>query len=117
MELGKSLIGKSDYTFAGLYFFALLATGGFISPSRKDMYIKKGNDIRKKMLEMLGDNGVLFYPTFNEPAIKHCESYSKISGVMYSMFINIMGFPSTHVPVRHNFLYFSFFFLINFPET
>lgn len=55
------------------------------------------------MLDKLGKDGVLFYPTFPQPAMRHCESPMKMSGVQYTMFFNLMGFPSTHVPV--NFLF------------
>lgn len=99
-ELGKSIVGRSEYSFYGLFFFALHATGGLIPPSKKDHYIKKGVELRQKILDKLGMNGVLFYPTFPQPAMRHCESPSKMSGVMYTMFFNLMGFPSTHVPVN-----------------
>lgn len=99
-ELGKSIIGRSEYSFYGLFFFALYATGGMIRPSKKDYYIKKGAELRQRMLEKLDTNGVLFYPTFPQPAMRHCESPIKMSGVMYSMLFNLMGFPATHVPVK-----------------
>lgn len=105
-ELGKSIIGRSEYSFYGLFFFALHATGGMIRPSKRDYYIKKGVELRQRILNKLDTNGVLFYPTFPQPAMRHCESISKMSGVMYTMFFNLMGFPSTHVPVKiiYNFL-------------
>jgi len=98
-ELGKSIIGRSDYSFYGLFFFALHATGGLMPSSKKEYYIKKGVELRQKILDKLDVNGVLFYPTFPQPAMKHCESPLKMSGVMYTMFFNLMGFPSTHVPM------------------
>ena len=105
-ELGKSIIGRSEYSFYGLYFFALHATGGLMSSFRKEHYIKKGVELRRKILDKLDVDGVLFYPTFPQPAMRHCESPSKMSGVMYTMFFNVLGFPSTHVPV--NFIQFFF---------
>lgn len=101
-ELGKSIIGRSDYTFYALFFFALHATGGLIRSSKKEYYIKKGAELRQKILDKLNDDGVLFYPTFPTPAMRHTESPTKMSGVMYTMFFNLMGFPSTHVPVCLN---------------
>lgn len=69
-ELGKSMIGRSDYTFYSLFFFALHATGGLITPSRKASYIEKGVELKQKILDKLGTNGVLFYPTFPHPAMR-----------------------------------------------
>lgn len=112
-ELGKSMCFRSDFSFYGLFFYALHATGGLVSPTRKDSYIKKGVELRQRILDKLGVNGVLFYPTFPQPAMRHCESPSKMSGVMYTMFFNVMGFPSTHVPVNYSqsFFFFSLVFV------
>lgn len=102
-EIGKSIIGRSEYTFYALFFFALHATGGLIPQNKRDSYIKRGVELRQTILDKLGKDGVLFYPTFPQSAMRHCESPMKLSGVMYTMFFNLMGFPSTHVPV--NFLF------------
>lgn len=99
-EVGKSIIGRSEYSFYGLYFFMLKAAGGMILPSKKDSYIRKGIELKQKILSKLGTDGVLFYPTFPQSAMRHCESPSKMSGVMYTMLFNLMGFPATHVPVN-----------------
>lgn len=99
-ELAKSIIGRSDYTFYALFFFALHATGGLISDSKRKVYIKKGVELRQRILDKLATDGVLFYPTFPQSAMRHTESPTKMSGIMYTMFFNLMGFPSTHVPVR-----------------
>lgn len=48
---------------------------------------------------MLGDNGVLFYPTYPVSALRHNDSFTKICGVVYSMTFNLLGFPATHVPI------------------
>lgn len=52
--------------------------------------------------DTLGDDGVFFYPAFCLPAFKHYESLSVLSGVVYSKFFNVMGFPSCHVPMGLN---------------
>lgn len=47
----------------------------------------------------LGDNGVMFYPTYPVASLRHGESFAKMAGVMYTMIFNILEFPSTHVPL------------------
>jgi fatty acid amide hydrolase 2 len=96
------MFGYSDYTFPVLFFYALYESGGFMSRAKKDFYIQKGKDLRQKMLDKLGSNGVLFYPTFPQAALRHNESCTKLAGTMYTMFFNIIGFPSTHVPVSES---------------
>ncbi|KAJ6638111.1 Fatty-acid amide hydrolase 2 [Pseudolycoriella hygida] len=99
MELAKSLFGKSKYSFAGLFFCVLIRTNGFISKSKNVHYNEKLEDLRRHFLSFLGDNGVMFYPTYPITALRHCDSFAKIAGVMYTMIFNILGFPATHVPL------------------
>lgn len=49
--------------------------------------------------KMLGDNGVMFYPTYPTSAVRHNDSFMKLCGVSYTMIFNLFGFPSTHVPL------------------
>lgn len=51
---------------------------------------------------MLNDNGVLFYPTYPVSAVRHNDSFLKLSGVPYTMIFNLFGFPSTHVPLGND---------------
>lgn len=95
----KSIFGYSDYTLQALYFYALESTGGLIPSSKREGYIQRGKELRQKILDKLQTNGVFFFPTFPQSAMRHNESVLKLSGVMYSMFFNIIGLPSTHVPV------------------
>lgn len=110
----KSLIGYSEYTTQALFFYALHATNGFISLTRRDHFIRKGKQLRQKLLNKLGTNGVLFYPTFPQSAMRHNESITKLSGVMYTMLFNIMGFPSTHVPVMFILIHINKKFICSF---
>lgn len=93
----KSIFQQSKYTFAALLFELLHVTNGFVRKSKSAEYEEKGIEIKNTLLKMLGTDGVLFYPTFPVPAFRHSECLMKISGVMYTMFFNILGFPSTHV--------------------
>lgn len=47
----------------------------------------------------MGEDGVLFYPTYPVSALRHNESHANICGVMYTVIFNLLGFPSTHVPL------------------
>lgn len=47
---------------------------------------------------MIGDNGVLLFPTFPVPALHHDSSLLALFNVDYAMIFNIIGFPATHVP-------------------
>lgn len=55
--------------------------------------------LRARIQKMLGENGVLFYPTYPTTAVYHNDSHLKLTGVSYTMIFNLFGFPSTHVPL------------------
>lgn len=99
VELLRSLIGQSKYTFAALFFCVLMHTNGFIAKSKTPLYVEKGEELKKLLISFLGDNGVMFYPTYPVAALRHGDSFVKMAGVMYTMIFNILEFPSTHVPL------------------
>lgn len=49
-ELFKSAIGKSKYSFAGLFFCFLYETNGLIPKRRIPKYVRTGEKIRQKLL-------------------------------------------------------------------
>lgn len=101
-EIAKSLIGKSEYTFASLL-VALINDHRVLVPEYKAVkYTTEARDLRQKFIDLLGEDGVFFYPTYCKPAIYHYESLVTLSGVVYAKFFNVMGFPSCHVPMGLN---------------
>ena len=50
----------------------------------------------------LGEYGVFLYPTFHTSAIRHNNSVLQSFGIAYTMIFNVLGFPSTHVPLGLN---------------
>lgn len=53
--------------------------------------------LKKDILEALGDNGVLLYPTFPTSANKHFEIYYRLIDPAYLMVFNTLGLPVTQV--------------------
>lgn len=51
---------------------------------------------------MLGENGVLLFPTFAVPAFRRYELLWNTSSLHYPMIVNVLGFPATHVPAGLN---------------
>lgn len=50
VELLRTLIGQSKYTFAALFFCILMKTNGFISKSKTPHYARKGDELKKLFL-------------------------------------------------------------------
>lgn len=48
---------------------------------------------------LLGEDGVLLYPTFSGPAFYRRQQICKLPGAFYSIIFNVLGYPATQVPV------------------
>ncbi|KAJ9583971.1 hypothetical protein L9F63_021682, partial [Diploptera punctata] len=99
LEVLKSVFGMSKFSFSVLIFYCLIATNGFIPKKNYKYYCEQNEALKKKFINVLGDNGVFLYPSYPTAAFCHNQSYSKAAGVVYSMIFNVMGLPTTHVPL------------------
>jgi fatty acid amide hydrolase 2 len=95
------LLRQGKITLPGLATALVEKPGQFFSGRNRKM-IALGDDLRRRIEERLGDNGVLICPVFSTPAPKHGYIWADLLGIGYSGLINIMGFPSTVVPVYYN---------------
>lgn len=102
IEILKSLFGLSKYSLSALAFTLLKETNVLIPRNKYKDYCSQKNALRKKFMDLLGDNGVFIYPTYPSPAIYHHQTYTKTPGVLYTMIFNILGMPATHVPLGLN---------------
>nr|CAD7439051.1 unnamed protein product [Timema bartmani] len=102
VELLKSLFGLSRYSSYALSFYLIQNLNAFMSKEKIPMYKKQGLDFKKKLTEVLGDNGVFLCPTHPTAAYYHGQSFTRTAGIMYSMIFNVLGLPSTHVPMGLN---------------
>ncbi|XP_053691584.1 fatty-acid amide hydrolase 2-B-like [Sabethes cyaneus] len=101
-ELGRAMIGKSQFTLAAVVFYILLNTKHLFNPEEHQIYLQKAEELKKQIIDTLGTDGVLFLPTFPKPALRHYESFCHVTGVTYTMLFNALGFPGTHVPLGFN---------------
>ncbi|CAD7085135.1 unnamed protein product [Hermetia illucens] len=99
VEFAKHLIGIPKYTLAALIFKVLKETGGFMTAASRKLHGEKLSILRKELLDLLGADGILIFPTIHCTAFTHHESYTNMPGVMYTMFFNVIGFPGTHIPL------------------
>uniref|UniRef100_A0A1B6DIM6 Amidase domain-containing protein n=1 Tax=Clastoptera arizonana TaxID=38151 RepID=A0A1B6DIM6_9HEMI len=102
VELFKSIFGLSEYSLAGILFTILHKINCLIPQSKTAYYNSRNEELKAKLIDILGEDGVFFYPTHPIPAYHHNQFTMKTSGVAYSMIFNTLGFPSTHVPMGLN---------------
>ncbi|XP_063909576.1 fatty-acid amide hydrolase 2-A-like [Zophobas morio] len=96
VELLKSVLGFSNFTFGLLHFY--LIQNVYQTFIQSDSYMQKNEDLKKMFRKFLGDDGVLLYPTFTKSALHHGAYILNTLGTSYLMTYNSTELPSTHVP-------------------
>lgn len=100
-EMLLLMIRRSKYTFPGLITaITEIPSRLFSGLNKKSLVLAK--DLRRRIEERLGDNGVLICPVFSTPAPRHHHIWIDLPGIGYSGVINILGFPATVIPVYYN---------------
>ena len=102
-EMAKSLIGQSEFSF-NLSFLALVQkTIGVEKDSKAfQKLLMMAKELKEEVCNTLGKNGVLLCPTMPEPAPKHNTTALKGTDVSLCGIFNVLGLPSTQVPVGFN---------------
>ncbi|XP_023300071.2 fatty-acid amide hydrolase 2-B [Lucilia cuprina] len=99
IELLKWFIGVSKHTFIGLLTAILDKSQCQFGSPKYYHLVKKRNELREEMQKLLGDNGVLIYPTHPTVAPYHNEPIIRPINFSYTGIINVLGFPATAVPL------------------
>lgn len=98
LELMKKLVGQSDYTLASI--FSLIDS---ILPAEKAEKMKKiTEELVEELEELLGDDGILIYPSCTNPTPFHYAPFVQIYNFNYWAIINVLHFPATQVPMGLN---------------
>lgn len=99
LELLKWMFRMSSHTLIALL-TCLIEKGGTQHGS-EEYYklIKQKDQLILELSDLLGNDGVLLYPTHPTPAPYHIEPLFKPFNFSYTAIINLLGFPATHVPL------------------
>ena len=62
-------------------------------------FIKMGKRLREELNLLLGNDGVLIYPSHSTPAPYHGQPIVKTFNFAYTAIFNILGNPVTQVPL------------------
>ncbi|XP_026473174.1 fatty-acid amide hydrolase 2-A-like [Ctenocephalides felis] len=99
-ETIKFIFRLSKYSGPGLAFSWLArCSTSIITPSMLETNKIRVAELKKKITSTLGEDGVLLYPNFPTSAVLHYESYAKLIGAIYTVIFNILGLPSSSVPM------------------
>ncbi|XP_018323923.1 fatty-acid amide hydrolase 2 [Agrilus planipennis] len=98
-ELFKWCFRCSNHTFIGLATALLEKKEASENDSKSEYIQKETNILRREIIDLLGDDGVLLYPTHPTPAPYHNEPIFKAFNFSYTGVINVLGFPATNIPM------------------
>lgn len=96
-ELAKYFIGQSESIMPSVIISTFQYVMKNIPKRRRRQLDNIRKQLKEEMLKLLGDNGVLLYPTFPSSANKHFEIYYKLVDTTYLMIFNTLGLPVTQV--------------------
>ncbi|XP_073817394.1 fatty-acid amide hydrolase 2-A-like [Musca autumnalis] len=99
-KIAQSLFGLAPYTTMPLFVELMILVNAFISSKEAAKWKEEVKHMRSKLANILGTNGVLILPTYHKTAnfFNGC-SLLNISGVVFMLLFNVLGFPATHVPM------------------
>jgi fatty acid amide hydrolase 2 len=95
-ELFKWTLGLSDHTFPALG-LAFLEYFPRLVSWRTRQYVELGLDLRRKLRDLLGRDGVLLYPPYVSPAPPHRKPMFPPFNWIYTAIFNAMEIPVTQV--------------------
>ncbi|XP_046674417.1 fatty-acid amide hydrolase 2-like isoform X4 [Homalodisca vitripennis] len=96
MELPKMLMGQSQHTLPAM--LKLLETAVF-PPVPAKWAEEETTKLREALIEELGDDGVLIFPSHPTPAHHHYVPFFRPYNFAYWAIINVLHFPATQVPL------------------
>lgn len=99
LECLKWVFRLSPHTLVGLLTCIVENSGIKYGSELHDKLVKERDQLKLELKDMLGDDGVLIYPTHPTPAPMHLEPLIKPFNFSYTGIINIIGFPATHCPL------------------
>lgn len=102
MEFLKYIAGQSDSIFSSVIISTFQYVSRNLPKARKRQLDNIRVQLKEDIVKLLGDTGVLLYPTFPTSANKHYEIYHKLLDTTYMMVFNTLGFPVTQVKTGHD---------------
>nr|XP_033192939.1 fatty-acid amide hydrolase 2-like isoform X1 [Bombus vancouverensis nearcticus]XP_033192940.1 fatty-acid amide hydrolase 2-like isoform X1 [Bombus vancouverensis nearcticus] len=102
LEELKSICGMSQNTLSAITYIVMKWVYHKLSESYEREVSAKRDELKKQFEELLGDNGVLIFPTFVSSAYYSNETYPNIFNFMYLTVANVLGIPATHCTMGLN---------------
>lgn len=100
-ELAKWPLRKSPHTLPAIG-LALLEDAVKAAPSRMKRFVDAGIALKSEIVERIGENGVMLYPSYPTPAPRHYAPLFPPIRWVYTAILNVLELPVTQVPLGLN---------------
>ena len=97
-EIIRYFLGQSEFTLPGLG-LAILEKVPKMFSNDSNKYLELGMKLKSDLMENLGKNTILLYPSYSCTAPYHNEPIFKTFDWVYTAIFNVMELPSTQVPL------------------
>jgi fatty acid amide hydrolase 2 len=97
-HLLKALVGKSPHTLPAVGLGLLESLQG-LRPNHAMTSLRRGLDLRRQLNEILGNDGVLLFPSYTSPAPRHNKPLLPPFNWVYTAIFNALELPVTQVPL------------------
>ena len=98
VELAKWAVRRSPHTLPAIG-LAMLERVNHLAPSRAARAVELGRALRRQVLDAIGDDGIMLYPSYVTPAPRHYKPLWPPFNFVYTAIINAMELPATQVPL------------------
>ena len=99
IELGKWLIRQSEHTLPAIALGILDDHLSSFNKANDLLYVEKLKVLKEKLTNLLGEDGVLLYPSHPQVAPYHSHPIYTPFNFAYTALFNALGFPVTQCPL------------------
>ena len=100
-EFLRAALGISPYTLPSIV-LAFLEKFPKYTPGRTKKMVEAGLALRQELVEKIGTQGVMLYPSYSRPAPRHQRPLLRPFDWVYTAVMNVMELPITQVPLGLN---------------
>lgn len=100
-ELFRLMVGRSPHTLP-LILLSIIERASEFAPGRHRRLVNLGEDLKARLHDLLGDDGVLVHPPYPTVAPKHYKAMWPPFNFVHCAIFNTMQVPSTSVPMGLN---------------
>lgn len=101
VELVKSVFRRSRHTLPAIVLGLVEEIADF-TPAQVRKYVERGIALREELVELIGENGIMLYPSYTSVAPPHYKPLLPPFHWVYTGILNVMELPVTQVPLGLN---------------